>query len=47
MSSVSLEPQATEMAQWPCGAVRKAVCALACVRMRVRFHACVYRASGA
>lgn len=37
MSSVSLEPQATEMAQWPCGAVHNAVCALACVRMCVRF----------
>lgn len=33
MSSVSLEPEATETAQWPCGAVLNAVrvCALECV----------------
>lgn len=30
MSSVSLEPQATVMAQWPCGAEWNAACALEC-----------------
>lgn len=36
MSSVSLERQATETAQWPCGAVRNAVC------VRSHVFVCVY-----
>lgn len=39
MSSVSLDPQATETAQWPCGAVRNAACVRA--GMCVCFYACV------
>lgn len=39
MSSVSLEPQATLMAQWPCGSVWEKWCV--CAHLRVCFYLCL------
>lgn len=43
MSSVSLEPEATVMAQWPCGAEWNAACALECF---CAVYSCTHRVVG-